>query len=153
MKIIECLVHWKKLRNGYKLGLFLESLLKLISCNSFVSLCKEFIDSGLESNLSSRVGHCGTELGKHLLVLLSFLYSLYLVYSLVRLWFWYALGFYIKSRLLLLLVVILVIDSHWYVSHTSKFIDVSFESKFKQIIFEFQLFVGYRGKFFLKENG
>ena len=38
VKIIECLVHWWDWENG--LGLFFVSLLKLISCNSFVSLVR-----------------------------------------------------------------------------------------------------------------
>lgn len=54
---------WEEIGKWVELGLFFVSLLKLIYCNPFVSICKELVDSEAERSLSRTIGHCWTEQG------------------------------------------------------------------------------------------
>lgn len=54
---------WEEIEKWVELGLFFVSLLKLIYCNPFVSICKELVDNEAERSLSRTIGHCWTEQG------------------------------------------------------------------------------------------
>jgi len=107
-------------------------MLKLISFTSFVYICKEFVDSKIERCLSSICKSLLGWIGEQIIdVLFSIFYSLFLVifwFIVVLPWAW--LLDWIHLNMLLMLVTILIIDCHWYLSQTSKFIDVILSHEF-----------------------
>lgn len=106
--------------------------MKLISCKSFVSLCKKkkLIDCEVERSLSSRRRSLLDKLGEQILgVLFSILYSLYLVV----LWFDFGFAFHLVARLdldlLLLLVTVWLLVAIDICSKHLSFTGVSFKSR------------------------
>lgn len=88
-EIIESLGHEKKFGKRPEISISLRDLVKTNLCNSCVSL---FANNSLIVEWKERsppdLGHCLVELGEQIFsVLFYILYFLYLVCSLVRLWF------------------------------------------------------------------
>ena len=106
------------------------SLFKLISCNSFVSLCKNSLIMDWRDQSLPQSNSSWTELGKQSLMCL-FLFSLYLL--IVFMLFTFIPRLDLGLLLLLLLMVTLILVTTFLYS-THHCISVSFESEFTTVL-------------------